>query len=67
MKKVIGYGYKLSKESNIKAIADYAKSGELSLDKSRKETLKAIKEGKWLGYISKNSRPKIFKVTVEIL
>ena len=64
MKKTIGYGFKLPRESIEQAVATYGRVGEFS--KNRKEALEDIKRGKETGSLSKTCRPKIFKVIVEV-
>jgi len=64
MKKTLGYGFKLKSESFEKALALYGPGGYL---KSKKEVLAEIKLARLQGDIGKNSKPKIFKVSVEIL
>lgn len=67
MKKILGYGYKLRNESILDAIINCEYSRGLGdLAKSRKQLLKDIKFDRREGYLSKNAKPKIFKVVVEI-
>lgn len=65
MKKTLGYGYKLSNESIDYALSFYVKDLEL-LHTSKEKVEKVVREAKKIGMISKNSKPKIFKVVVEI-
>lgn len=62
-KKTLGYGFKLSNESWETALAVYKDGGYL---KNPKEVLAEIAQAKKEKWIGKTSRPKIFKVTVEV-
>lgn len=63
MKKTLGYGFKLSSESFLKAIGSYYHGGDFV--KSKKEVLAEIKQAKKNGDIPKNSKAKVFRVVVE--
>lgn len=66
MKKVLGYGFKLSQESIKDALAHYDIQSQFGLCKTKKEVVKDIAKGKADGDIPKSARPKIFKVVVEV-
>jgi hypothetical protein len=61
-RKTLGYGFKLSAEPLSEALANYG--GEYH--GSRKEVLAEIERCLKDELIAKNSRPKVFKVVVEI-
>ena len=63
MKKTLGYGFKMGRETIIEAVALYRHGGLL---KSVREVKKEIKEAKAQGDISKTAKCKVFKVVVEI-
>lgn len=65
MKKVLGYGYKLEKESIENALLHYHPNLEC-LHKTKKGCLETIEEDKLYNNIRKNAKPKIFKVIVEV-
>lgn len=64
MKKTVGYGFKMCNESYSKAIGIYANGGGFLPNKEavKKEIAKAKEDGD----INKNTKPKIFKLVVEI-
>ena len=62
MKKTIGYGFKLSGESMGHALKIY----EGMFMKTKKEVQHDIRQAKKIGEISKNARPRIFKVVMEL-
>jgi len=62
MKKLLGYGFRLSRDNLSNVIYYY---GYLYLDKSKKEVLKGIIYDKKTGMIAKNSKPRIFRVIIE--
>jgi hypothetical protein len=64
MKKTLGYGFKLSSESFDQALRLYT-PGQWC--RNKKEVLADIKIGQQSGDIPKSAKPKIFKVTVEIV
>jgi hypothetical protein len=63
-KKVLGYGYKESFETLEYAMSLY---GPQNYHKTKREAEKAIKTDKINGYIKKNSKPKIFRLVVEVV
>ena len=62
--KIIGYGYKLSNETVDEAIRIYG--GFDCLSKSKRVVIAEIKKDKG-ETISKQSKPKIFKVVIEYI
>lgn len=62
MKKTLGYGWKLSGESLENAIHYFLPDQWLS---NKKEVCDDIKKARQNRDISKNSKPKVFKVVVE--
>jgi hypothetical protein len=63
MKKTLGWGYKLSKESLDKAF--YFFGGLDSLHKTKKGALKEIEQAKKYKQIPHGAKPKVFKVIIE--
>lgn len=66
-RKIVGYGYRLVKESWHDAVNVYigSRGGLHNFHRTRKEVLDEIKADKAQGNISKQSKPKIFKLTLE--
>lgn len=64
MKKTLGYGFKLAKESLNQAMFMYNNGGYLN---TKKEVIEEIKKAKKDGDIPKTAKPRIFKLTVEVL
>lgn len=69
MKKTLGYGYKLARESLNKAMSHYGpiEGEEHGFHKTKEEVEKAIQFDKKEGSISKKAKPQVFKVVVEII
>lgn len=68
MKKILGYGYKLSKEKLNDAMLNYTpdKNYQDAFHKTRNEVLLAISYDRKEGIIGKTAKPQIFRVVVEI-
>ena len=69
MKKILGYGYKLSSEPLDEALLNYRGTGGIAdgLHKNAREVIDAIEYDKKEGIISKSAKPKIFKVVAEVM
>lgn len=64
--KVIGHGFRLSKESIVQALANYGLFvNESSLNKSKSALLKDIDLSRKEGNISKTAKPKKFLIVVK--
>ncbi len=68
MKKILGYGYKLSKEKLNEALLNYTADHNYkdAFHKTRKEVQLAIDYDRKEGIIGKTAKPLIFMVVVEI-
>ena len=66
MSKTVKYGYGLASESVKEALKPYGFSFG-NLEKSEKVARMWAERDKKKGLIGKNSKPKIYKITVEVL
>lgn len=65
--KTLGYGYRLSSETVNEVFGYYVTEGSSALHKTIKEVKNAIAHDIETGIISKQSKPRIFRVKAEEL